>query len=142
MHGWSVCTRSAPGRPHARLSDRPTGCLQPWWGVPGWRNGRRGGLKIRCLHGRGGSSPPPGTASTLARGLSTGKMAELVTERGLASALLLCPRSNERDDGLMSFARPDLDLKRGRASHHEVANALVAGAGGDFEVRIAVKNGV
>ncbi len=27
---------------------------------PGWRNGRRCGLKIRCPQGRGGSSPPPG----------------------------------------------------------------------------------
>ena len=28
---------------------------------PGWRNGRRGGLKIRCPQGRVGSSPTPGT---------------------------------------------------------------------------------
>src|SRR5690606_24873570 len=33
--------------------------FDPW---PGWRNGRRGGLKIRCPKGRGGSSPSPGTA--------------------------------------------------------------------------------
>lgn len=31
---------------------------------PGWRNGRRGGLKIRCPKGRGGSTPPPGTVRT------------------------------------------------------------------------------
>ena len=64
-------TPSAVGGPHARLSDRPTGCLQPCWNVPGWRNGRRGGLKIRCLHGRGGSSPPPGTTEALVERLST-----------------------------------------------------------------------
>src|SRR4030095_1617166 len=64
-------TRSAPGGPHARLSDRPTGCLRPWWGGPGWRNGRRGGLKIPCPHGRGGWRPHPRTASKLATALST-----------------------------------------------------------------------
>jgi hypothetical protein len=31
---------------------------------PRWRNGRRGGFKIRCLHGRGGSSPPLGIGKT------------------------------------------------------------------------------
>ena len=29
--------------------------------TPGWRNGRRGGLKIRWAQARGGSTPPPGT---------------------------------------------------------------------------------
>ncbi len=29
---------------------------------PGWRNGRRGGLKSRCPKGRVGSNPTPGTA--------------------------------------------------------------------------------
>ena len=29
--------------------------------MPGWRNGRRNGLKIRYPLGCGGSSPPPGT---------------------------------------------------------------------------------
>ena len=29
--------------------------------VPGWRNGRRRGLKIRCPQGRAGSTPAPGT---------------------------------------------------------------------------------
>ena len=29
--------------------------------LPGWRNGRRGGFKIRCPQGHGGSSPPLGT---------------------------------------------------------------------------------
>src|SRR4051812_7900052 len=33
---------------------------------PGWRNGRRGGLKIRCPQGCGGSSPPPGILKTQA----------------------------------------------------------------------------
>ena len=28
---------------------------------PGWRNGRRGGLKILCPYGRAGSNPAPGT---------------------------------------------------------------------------------
>ena len=27
---------------------------------PGWRNGRRGGLKSRCPQGRAGSTPAPG----------------------------------------------------------------------------------
>ena len=30
-------------------------------GVPGWRNGRRYGLKIRCPQGRAGSTPALGT---------------------------------------------------------------------------------
>ena len=30
--------------------------------VPGWRNGRRRGLKIRCPRGRAGSTPAPGTS--------------------------------------------------------------------------------
>jgi hypothetical protein len=30
-------------------------------GKPGWRNGRRGGLKIHCPKGRAGSNPAPGT---------------------------------------------------------------------------------
>src|SRR5699024_3409096 len=30
-------------------------------GEPGWRNGRRGALKMRCPRGRAGSSPAPGT---------------------------------------------------------------------------------
>ena len=29
--------------------------------LPGWRNGRRGGLKSRCPSGRAGSNPAPGT---------------------------------------------------------------------------------
>src|SRR5699024_6419895 len=33
-------------------------------GPPGWRNGRRGALKMRCPRGRAGSSPAPGTSST------------------------------------------------------------------------------
>ena len=28
--------------------------------LPGWRNGRRGGLKSRCPSGRAGSNPAPG----------------------------------------------------------------------------------
>src|SRR5699024_12009849 len=30
-------------------------------GRPGWRNGRRGALKMRCPRGHAGSSPAPGT---------------------------------------------------------------------------------
>src|SRR5690625_7354094 len=33
-------------------------------GRPGWRNGRRGALKMRCPRGHAGSSPAPGTSST------------------------------------------------------------------------------
>jgi hypothetical protein len=33
--------------------------------VPGWRNGRRYGLKIRCPQGRAGSTPALGTINTL-----------------------------------------------------------------------------
>ncbi len=36
-----------------------------WCTEPGWRNGRRGGLKIRWAKARGGSSPPPGTRDLL-----------------------------------------------------------------------------
>ena len=32
--------------------------------MPGWRNGRRGGLKIRYLYGCAGSIPAPGTTKT------------------------------------------------------------------------------
>ena len=35
---------------------------------PGWRNGRRGGLKIRCPQGCVGSSPTPGTPPCCRRG--------------------------------------------------------------------------
>ena len=45
--------------PHGRGSLRLD---QPNMGeAPGWRNGRRDGLKIRWAKARGGSSPPPGT---------------------------------------------------------------------------------
>ena len=33
--------------------------------VPGWRNGRRCGLKIRCPQGRAGSTPALGTITFL-----------------------------------------------------------------------------
>src|SRR5215813_13600188 len=33
--------------------------------VPGWRNGRRCGLKIRCPKGRAGSTPALGTMTNL-----------------------------------------------------------------------------
>src|SRR5439155_8596684 len=33
--------------------------------LPEWRNGRRGGLKIRCPQGRVGSTPSSGTRSKL-----------------------------------------------------------------------------
>ena len=32
--------------------------------LPEWRNGRRGGLKIRCPQGRVGSTPSSGTTAT------------------------------------------------------------------------------
>ncbi len=35
--------------------------------VPGWRNGRRCGLKIRCPKGRAGSTPALGTNSLISR---------------------------------------------------------------------------
>ena len=34
---------------------------------PGWRNGRRGGLKIHCPKGRAGSNPAPGTFGMVCR---------------------------------------------------------------------------
>ena len=34
--------------------------------VPEWRNGRRGGLKIRCPQGRVGSTPSSGTSTEIA----------------------------------------------------------------------------
>ncbi len=33
--------------------------------LPGWWNGRHGALKMLCSQGRGGSTPPPGTAQHL-----------------------------------------------------------------------------
>ena len=56
--GWCVigCRRSAPVHPEGKAGgDR----LRPH--RPGWRNGRRGGLKIHCPKGRAGSNPAPGT---------------------------------------------------------------------------------
>lgn len=35
--------------------------------MPGWRNGRRDGLKNRCPQGRAGSSPAPGTGGSATR---------------------------------------------------------------------------
>ena len=37
--------------------------------LPGWRNGRRGRLKICCPQGRVGSIPTPGTKRNKSRGL-------------------------------------------------------------------------
>ena len=48
-------------------ADRLHRSVRSWWSrlefdaSPGWRNGRRGGLKIRCPKGRVGSNPTPGT---------------------------------------------------------------------------------
>ena len=82
----------ARAREHkARWSTRPAA------GMPGWRNGRRDGLKNRCPQGRAGSTPAPGTgtepqesgrefpgleATTAARGRRRGGQA---APRGVAS---------------------------------------------------------
>ena len=56
---------------------------------PGWRNGRRGGLKIRYLHGCVGSIPAPGTtfvpmctecARTFSLALAPGRNIGLVSQ--------------------------------------------------------------
>ena len=54
---------------------------------PGWRNGRRDGLKIRCPKGRVGSTPTPGTAS-------------------LGTDSLTCPRRLSLDYSLDSTSMP------------------------------------
>lgn len=41
--------------------DKPRGVWHHKHRKPGWRNGRRSGLKIRQWRHCGGSSPPPGT---------------------------------------------------------------------------------
>src|SRR5690348_2205820 len=51
--------------------------------VPLWRNGRRGRLKICCLHGRAGSSPARGTSNP----------ASLAANKGQRQSLLLAPSS-------------------------------------------------
>ena len=52
---------------------------------PGWRNGRRGGLKIRCPKGRVGSSPTPGTSGVpQAHRPSTGRAAASTPARASA----------------------------------------------------------
>ena len=55
------------GRSHPATVDRS---LYDRAFSPGWRNGRRGGLKSRCPKGRAGSSPAPGTHSSQFRGLA------------------------------------------------------------------------
>ena len=54
---------SSPARlPAARDRDsRASAGLGDSHRMPEWRNGRRGGLKIPCLHGRVGSTPTSGT---------------------------------------------------------------------------------
>ena len=42
-------------------------------GRPGWRNGRRGALKMRCPQGRAGSSPAPGTHGTAPAAIGRGR---------------------------------------------------------------------
>ena len=54
LHG---ARRSHPATVDGSLYDRAFS--------PGWRNGRRGGLKSRCPKGRAGSSPAPGTVFPL-----------------------------------------------------------------------------
>ncbi len=54
--------------------------------MPGWRNGRRNGLKIRLLKGSAGSTPAPGT-STLegsAEGASKADFASRVSAGNIA----------------------------------------------------------
>lgn len=48
--------------PHERTKEPHSahGTLSTPW--PGWWNGRHGGLKILCPHGRAGSNPAPGTS--------------------------------------------------------------------------------
>ncbi len=58
---------SRPWRSHPLTVDRTLYALAF---PPGWRNGRRGGLKSRCPKGRAGSSPAPGTLFPLFRGCS------------------------------------------------------------------------
>ena len=54
----------ASRRGHSHRGNR-RGSLYALAFLPGWRNGRRGGLKSRCPKGRAGSSPAPGTAFSL-----------------------------------------------------------------------------
>ena len=61
---------------------------------PGWRNGRRDGLKIRCPKGRVGSNPTPGT------------------RRAQQAALAVVSPQSERDLNRLVTA--------GRASHQEL----------------------
>ena len=53
--------RASPPRPVAHR--RPTAPTLGSTARPGWRNGRRGGLKSLCPKGRAGSNPAPGTTA-------------------------------------------------------------------------------
>ena len=55
--------------------------------MPGWRNGRRGGLKIRYPRGCGGSSPFPGTTFSDAKSTIQGFRLSQVTQ-GRTTALI------------------------------------------------------
>ena len=46
-----------------KYKDQSSLCYLPIHTVPGWRNGRRCGLKIRCPQGRAGSTPALGTTT-------------------------------------------------------------------------------
>jgi len=51
--------------------------------LPGWWNGRHGGLKSLCSQGRAGSSPAPGTARLDTASFEEGVGVSFFTDRGV-----------------------------------------------------------
>ena len=72
--------------------------------VPGWRNGRRYGLKIRCPQGRAGSTPALGT--NVFNGLRTDRDAPL-TIRTISSVPIVCRRNENVSLGGLAVRLPN-----------------------------------
>ena len=74
--------------------------------LPGWRNGRRGGLKSRCPSGRAGSNPAPGIQESrdgsVARIVSQSSEPRRAIKKTLRGSDLLWS-SKERGDRLRRF---------------------------------------
>ena len=87
--------------------------------MPEWRNGRRGGLKIRCPEGRVGSNPTLGTSIQVS--LYTHAVGSWLVERRLAQTSVRLREAREK----IRVADEQLDAMADDASHHEL-RALVS----------------
>ena len=97
--------------------------------LPEWRNGRRGGLKIRCPEGRVGSNPTLGTSiqseivseGKFPASLYTRDVGSWLVERRLAQTSVRLREAREK----IRVADEQLDAMADEASHHEL-RALVS----------------